>query len=199
MKKPSQTKLLLFDFDGVLVNSEPFYFWTWKKLLADYDINFNSTDLAGKNNVQFLTQFGLNQVEINLLKKKKQLIENEYFKETKIDKEIHELILNLYTNYKLSIVSNNSKTNICNFLKHNLCEIFFENIVSNEDKIEPKPSPEGYLKALNFWGFSKENAIIIEDSPIGIEAAKNAAIDFVEFNYANIYSSINIIKSKINK
>ncbi len=190
-------KLILFDFDGVLVNSEPFYFNTWKKLLANYNINFSPLDLIGKNNIQFLSQFGFNESEIKLLKKQKYLLENEFFKTAKLDHELFELIKFLSTSYKLSIVSNNSKINISSFLNYNLCESYFETIVSNEDKIAPKPSPEGFLKALNFFGFNKENAFIVEDSPIGIEAAKNAQIDFVEFDYADIYSSINIIKYKL--
>lgn len=190
-------KHILFDFDGVLVNSEPFYFNTWKKLLANYNIYFSSLDLVGKNNIQFLSQFGFNESEIELLKKQKYSLENEFFKTAKLDHELFELIKCLSTSYKLSIVSNNSKTNISNFLNYNLCEKFFETIVSNEDNILPKPSPEGYLKALNFWGFNKENALIVEDSPIGIEAAKNAQIDFVQFDYSDIQLSINIIKYKL--
>ena len=190
-------KLILFDFDGVLVNSEPFYFNTWKKLLANYNINFSSLDLVGKNNIQFLSQFGFNESEIESLKKQKYLLENEFFNTAKLDYELFELIKFLSTSYKLSIVSNNSKTNISNYLSNNLCVSYFEAIVSNEDKISPKPSPEGYLKALNFFGFNKENALIVEDSQIGIEAAENALIDFVQFDYSDIQSSINIIKNKL--
>ncbi len=190
-------KLILFDFDGVLVNSEPFYFNTWKKLLANYNINFSSLDLVSKNNIQFLSQFGFNESEIESLKKQKYLLENEFFNTAKLDYELFELIKFLSTSYKLSIVSNNSKTNISNYLSNNLCVSYFETIISNEDKISPKPSPEGYLKALNFFEFNKENALIVEDSQIGIEAAENAQIDFVQFDYSDIQSSINIIKNKL--
>jgi HAD superfamily hydrolase (TIGR01509 family) len=47
----------------------------------------------------------------------------------------------------------------------------FDMIITNQDVKYPKPNPEGYLKILSYFNISSENALIIEDSPKGIEAA----------------------------
>jgi HAD superfamily hydrolase (TIGR01509 family) len=44
-------------------------------------------------------------------------------------------------------------------------------LVTNQDVNNPKPDPEGYLKCINYFNITKNMAIIIEDSPKGIEAA----------------------------
>jgi len=55
-----------------------------------------------------------------------------------------------------------------------LCGImpYVDWLVSNEDVSAPKPSPEGYLKAMEHFGVLPEECIIIEDAPRGLEAAR---------------------------
>jgi beta-phosphoglucomutase-like phosphatase (HAD superfamily) len=55
-----------------------------------------------------------------------------------------------------------------------------------------------YLKAISLFQIKKEETLIIEDSPIGFESAKNAEIDYVEFNFMNMEASINKIYNKLN-
>ena len=57
-------KLVLFDFDGVLINSEMFYLDFWSKNLSIHNIFFSEKDLIGKNNIQFLNQFDFTAVQI---------------------------------------------------------------------------------------------------------------------------------------
>ena len=47
-------------------------------------------------------------------------------------------------------------------------------LVTNQDVKEPKPNPEGYIKCINHFNIRKENTIILEDSPKGLEAAKKS-------------------------
>ena len=47
----------------------------------------------------------------------------------------------------------------------------FELVLSNQDVVRAKPSPEGYLKVLDYFGTSPKQAVIVEDSPKGLEAA----------------------------
>lgn len=47
----------------------------------------------------------------------------------------------------------------------------FELLVSQEDVSRPKPDPEGFLKAMEYFSVVPENTIIFEDSEDGIQAA----------------------------
>jgi len=49
-------QLLLFDFDGVLVDSEDFYCDFWYKSLLNYNFRFESSDLLGTSNRDFLNK-----------------------------------------------------------------------------------------------------------------------------------------------
>ena len=51
---------------------------------------------------------------------------------------------------------------------------FMDHVISNEDVSDPKPNPEGYLKAINFLQLQPNQCLIVEDSPKGIEAAKKS-------------------------
>ena len=45
------------------------------------------------------------------------------------------------------------------------------NDLTQDDIENPKPNPEGFLKAMNFFSISKDNVIIFEDSDVGMDAA----------------------------
>lgn len=191
-------KLILLDFDGVIVNSETFYLDFWFKNLSNHNISFSEKDLIGKNNKKFLSQFELTNLQIENLIIEKQKFENAFFENAKMEDSLKSLIKLLSGNFILAIVSNNSQLNITNFLNNNNCLNYFNQIISNDSGLKPKPSPEMYLKAISLLQIKKEETLIIEDSPIGFESAKNAEIDFVEFNFMNLEDSINKIYNKLN-
>lgn len=56
---------------------------------------------------------------------------------------------------------------------------YFDSIVTHEDVVNLKPSPDAHLLLQDRLGFKKEEAVIIEDSIVGIGAAINAGIDFI--------------------
>jgi HAD superfamily hydrolase (TIGR01509 family) len=51
---------------------------------------------------------------------------------------------------------------------------FMDVIVTNEDVMEGKPSPEGYLLAMRTLGVEPKNCVVVEDGDYGVLAAKNA-------------------------
>lgn len=51
-----------------------------------------------------------------------------------------------------------------------------EKIISGKDVKNGKPHPEPYLTALARSGFSAENVVVVENAPLGVEAAKGAGI-----------------------
>lgn len=196
-KPIAEKKVLLFDFDGVLVNSEPFYLDFWLKTLRSYHIIFNENDLKGKTNLQFVNQFNLPEGEKNHILEKKLSAESNYFKTHFIDKKLFKLIILLQAKYKLGIVSNNKNSNIKSCLIINKINFCFDLIISEEQGMPPKPSPMPYLLALNFFKAERKESLIIEDSPIGFESAEGAEIDYLKFNYENLDNSIGLIYSEL--
>ncbi|MBQ6335233.1 MAG: HAD family phosphatase [Erysipelotrichaceae bacterium] len=78
--------------------------------------------------------------------------------------------------YRLSCCSSSSQVYIEKAL--NDCEIAdcFELIITGHDFSQSKPNPEIYLTAMNKLGLEKDECLVIEDSPYGLEAGKNAGM-----------------------
>lgn len=74
--------------------------------------------------------------------------------------------------YKLACCSNSVQETLHLMLKSAGIFYFFDIIVGNDQVVHPKPHPEMYLMAFSKLGVNPEEAIIVEDSPHGIAAAK---------------------------
>ncbi len=195
----SKIQGILFDFDGVLINSENLYYNIWEELLRPFDIKFKRDDLTGRTDEQFLNQFDIkNKVDIILRKNELSL---EMIPNISIHLKVKNLILELQMkNIKLAIVSNNSSLIIEKYLKKNgILDYFLNNIFSKDLYCDANPKPSGdlYLKAINHFGFETSNLIAIEDSQIGFNSCKAAKLDFIEFNYLNVDKSISNIEERL--
>jgi beta-phosphoglucomutase-like phosphatase (HAD superfamily) len=81
-----------------------------------------------------------------------------------------------------SIVSNASKRHVEHCLNFTgLAQHFDGHIFSAEQVSNPKPAPDVYLLALETLGLRPENTVVIEDSPVGVRAAKAAGIKTIGF------------------
>ena len=63
-----------------------------------------------------------------------------------------------------------------NISKKNILSSIFSAIITSDDVSFGKPNPEPYIKALNKLNLSSHQCIVIENAPLGIEAAKSAGI-----------------------
>ena len=78
--------------------------------------------------------------------------------------------------YKIALVTTASKENTYELLQKFDLKELFDLILTNEDVVKVKPDPEGYLKAIRYFGAGPEECIVFEDSEVGIEAASKAGI-----------------------
>ena len=79
-------------------------------------------------------------------------------------------------NLRLSIASSNLRSNIELFLEIQNARDYFSLILGREDIKYPKPHPDIFLKILDKLCISPKDAVVIEDAPKGIKAAKIAGI-----------------------
>ena len=175
-------KNIIFDFDGVIVDSEVLA----SKAFAKY---FNKFDRSIKEE-QFYKYAGKKTVEVIDLLSAKYKIEN---KET-FTNEIFDIVAEVYSrdlklvdgakdyisksNRDHFIGSNSNKDRIMDGLKLvELDKIFLSDHVYSFDMVErPKPDPDIYLKVLNDNSLNIQETIIIEDSGVGVKAASSAGV-----------------------
>jgi beta-phosphoglucomutase family hydrolase len=199
-------KAVLFDMDGVIVDTEPLHYKAYHQMFDDVSIKV-SDDLyktfTGKSTLEICKtlckQFQLTKSPEELVAIKRKHFEYLFNN----DKDLHLLdgVLELIQNYhkhQLSLVlaSSASMPNINRIFKRFDLDQYFMAKLSGADLKASKPHPEIFIKAAEASGFKKEECIVIEDSTNGIEAAKAAGIFCVGFKSPH---SVNQDYSKANK
>jgi HAD superfamily hydrolase (TIGR01509 family) len=175
-------KGIIFDLDGVLINSMPSHFEAWRIAfheIANIDVNertvyllegMRGIDLA--KNVLELHKVDANEVAPQITKRKSEIFRSlptipKPF--TGIQSLLEKSICHK------AVVSGSPKEDVIALLEQ-LINIKFEVIVTADDVNVGKPDPFAFITALRGMNISKQDAIIIENAPLGIDAANAAGI-----------------------
>jgi len=178
-------KNIIFDFDGVLVDSEILVAKAFAKYMKNFGIELDEKEFAnfaGKKTVQVIDilsqKYSINDQQIfftdimeiasNIYKKELTTVEGAYDFVSKTK-------LNLY------IGSNSMKDRIIDGLHRvELSKYFKPEQVYSFDLVEkPKPNPDIYLKAIEDNNLNKNYTIIIEDSIVGVKAGVSAGVKVI--------------------
>ena len=197
---------IIFDFDGVIFDTEPLWFKasiiTVKKLNLKINKKITYKDTIGLQSNKVFEMLLNEKLGSKRLKK----INDIYKKESKkiFNKKLKPFAyLKSFlkkTNAELAIVSNSDFKFINKLLKNSDLKKYFKNgnIISCTNNLKQKPSPDGYNYAINKLKLKKTNTIIIEDSENGISAAKKCGIkNILRFTNNNINLNNNIRHKKI--
>ena len=186
-------KLVIFDLDGVLYESKEFHFDALNAALSEIDkrLEISKEDhlktydgLSTNRKLDILTkEKGLNPQFHKQIWARKQEITGNLLKKIEVNKSlIGHLQLLKNKNIKIICCSNSIKTTVDNVLTNLGVYDLFDEIYSNEDVDNPKPHPEMYWKALIKYSITPDQALIIEDSPVGRLGAKMSGCNTVFIN-----------------
>jgi beta-phosphoglucomutase len=178
-------KAVLFDLDGVLIDSEPLHIAAFQASLKQYgyDLNKEGYDryFAGKTD-----EFGFGQYFSNVgtppdaaeIMAEKADIYLQLSKDRLVSyPEAVELVRELSLRATLLALVTGSLRNEAELTLETLgISSLFSAIVTAEDLAQSKPSPEGYLKAATLLDVEPADCIVIEDSPSGVRAAQAAGM-----------------------
>lgn len=183
---------VIFDMDGVIVDTEPVHRYAYFKQFDELNIAVTEemytsfTGFSTRNTFQTLKEaFQLNHDVEDLIQRKRSIFNDAF--DTKKDLELLEgvekLIKELHENgMQLILASSASKVTIERvFTRFGLHE-YFTHVVSGEDFPKSKPHPAIFEHAASLSIAPKENCIVIEDSTNGVRASKAAGIFCVGYN-----------------
>ena len=201
-----KTKLIIFDLDGVLIETKHLHFKALNEALGEYAFDWQEhlavyDGLTTKQKLKVLSEKkGLPVDMHNSIWRTKQLITFEMLRDIQPDERLQKVMDALVKDgYKIGLCTNSiRKTSITVLAKLGLAE-YMDFILSGEDVTNPKPHPEIYWTAISKMSVLPEETLIVEDSPYGLLAASRSKSYILrvknpkEVNYKNITNKLNEI------
>jgi HAD superfamily hydrolase (TIGR01509 family) len=206
-------KAIIFDLDGVLIDSKEIHFNALNLALAnvdkkyiisrnDQDTTFEGLTTYSKLNILTYTR-GLPRMLHKSIWEEKQKFSTAMFSSVSADTELVSLIKYIRSqNILVGVASNSIRATLDGCLKALGIMDLVDHSLSNEDVNFPKPSPEIYTNCMSDLNVHPDNVIIFEDSEIGREAAKasEATLEPVEsrasLTFDRIQKAIEVLNAK---
>ena len=176
---------IIFDLDGVLIDSEPLYLRTINEVLREEKVG---PMMSGVNH-EFIgapadltwgalrARFGLPQPALYYQERYYGLLEGVLRRELRIRPDAARLLKEVARRGTRRALATSSRRRWTDLKLHLLgLEGYFGATVCREDVAQPKPAPDVYLRAGEMAGIAMAEAIAVEDSPTGIAAAKAAGL-----------------------
>jgi HAD superfamily hydrolase (TIGR01509 family) len=193
-KHSDMLKAVIFDMDGVIIDSEPFHFEVNKRLFKSLKIEVSEEEYRryiGISNTTMWTEIKRNHGLPQSIKELVTLQVNgniDFMKSERVDpvSGVIDILFGLHKAKTLIGLASSSPYQIIAMVldKFNI-KRFFNAVVSGEDFEKGKPSPDIFLKTAAMLGVLPGQCIVIEDSTHGVHAAKAAGMKCIGFANVN--------------
>jgi len=181
----SLIKGLVFDFDGLILDTEEPSFSAWAQIYTDHGVNLDVQLWAGSlgaseegfNPIRHLEGMLNHSVDESALRHTARIVTDRAILEQQPLPGIMETLMAARTaGLKLAVASSSPRSWVAGHLKRLELYSYFQTIVCMEDVPHVKPAPDLFLAALQGLALNPREAIVFEDSPNGILAARRAGI-----------------------
>ena len=173
---------IIFDLDGVLADSEPWWSEIDAELLAEYGVTYrgeyhrNVVGVSYQIAVEFYKKaFGLSVPTEEMMRRRGEIATEFFANRVGLFPNVKEVLEELrQIKLHLAVATSSVSTSARPFLdRHHLTE-FFEVIVTGEEVERGKPAPDIYLCAAEHLGIPVDACLVVEDALPGVAAAKAA-------------------------
>lgn len=184
-KNNNNFKGILFDMDGVIVDSMEHHADSWCTVfreLCDIELTreeiFQREGMSGMSSIiDILNERGIpaptEEQILAIRQEKHKLFENSSIEVFPGAKQILELLKSRHI--KLGLVTGSLRRSVDYLLNRTFLQ-FFDAVVTVDDIVQGKPHPESYQKGVEGLGMSKADVLAIENAPMGILSAKSAGL-----------------------
>lgn len=194
-------KYILFDNDGVLVDTEIWYFEANKKALKELGLTlymdiYQEIMARGGTAWEIAINAGITNEIINKKRIQRDIYYQEFLHTKNLEiPNVRKVLANLSKKYKMAIVTTSRRVDFELIHKNRGLSEYMQFILCVEDYERAKPYPDPYLKGLALFKASNEQTIVVEDSQRGLISAVNANIQCVivknEFTKTHDFSKAN--------
>ncbi|MFC2044639.1 HAD family hydrolase [Chloroflexota bacterium] len=177
-------KTVIWDVDGVIVDSAHYHFGSWQEVFKNRGISYNEEDFkktfGQRNDAIIRTILGesVSQKEINsVATEKEKSFRRRIRRNVKSLPGVIELMKALSEGgFIIALASSTPRENVDLIIKNIGIDKYFQSIVADEDVTEGKPSPQVFLLAAKRLGVEPRDCVVIEDSVAGVTGAKRAGM-----------------------
>lgn len=178
-------KYILFDNDGVLVETEQWYFKANVEILKEMDIEltlerYREIMIKGESAFLLAQERGFDSLHVESARDRRNELYQHYIRTKDIEIEsVCSILESLSKKYKMAIVTSSRREDF--ELIHGSLGItkYMEFVLCSGEYKRSKPHPDPYLKGLKLLGAKKNETIVVEDSQRGLDSAYSAEIDCV--------------------
>ena len=190
---------ILFDHDGVLVDTEHWYYRANVRALAEIGVAIerdaylaNMAD--GISAWEVARTAGVDEEAIRTARERRDRYYQEYLVTREIDIDgVLDTLERLAERYRMAIVTTSKRTDFELIHRNRRIVDWMEFVLTTEDYVHSKPHPEPYLMGLARLGADPTEAVVVEDSARGLKSALAAGIDCIvvknEFTVGHDFSS----------
>ena len=176
-------KCILFDHDGVLVDTERWYYRAGARALADIGFTMDEDQYLRDMNQGLATwaqarAAGIDEQTISRQREVRNEYYQEYLRTERIEIDgVVEALAELATYVRMAIVTTARRADLDIIHEGRHIRGFMEFVLTREDYRLAKPHPEPYLTGLKRFGATRQETLVVEDSSRGLSSAVAAGID----------------------
>ncbi len=175
---------ILWDNDGVLVDTEHLFYTANKELLNSYGLDLSEDDyfnwylIRNIGSWHLFKTIGMSEEQLPEIRRRR----SELYSRKLVEAEnlgiegIKPVLQSLHNKLPMGIVTSAYRQHFETIHARLDLLPFFDFVLTNEDYEESKPAPAPYLCGLNKLAVAAEQCLVIEDSPRGLAAARAAGI-----------------------
>lgn len=196
-------KAVLFDMDGVLFDSMPNHAYAWSHAMTQFGLTMTEDEVymnegrTGSGTINMLAQRFWGRDATEEEKQRIYAAKSDAFntrsEAPRMPGAMEVLLLVKKRGMKIVLVTGSAQTSLLEKLNHNFPGCFEQDLmVTGFDVKQGKPFPEPYLMGLKKAGVNADEAIVIENAPLGVEAGHRAGIYTIAVNTGPL--SDNVLK-----
>jgi HAD superfamily hydrolase (TIGR01509 family) len=177
---------IIFDFDGLIVDTEWSVYQSWVEIFELHGVTLPFDQWAkiiGTSSLEHFNPFDVLERQVGQtldrqkLHQKRRSRELEMVADQPILPGVEDILSSAKThNIKLGVASSSNREWVAGNLTRLGLLKYFDVIHTSDDVVNTKPDPALYLLTLKSLDLSPREAIVLEDSPNGVSAAKDAGI-----------------------
>src|ERR1700704_4101791 len=179
---PHPFRAVIFDLDGVLADSEPWWNEIDAKLLAEYGVTYrgeyhrNVLGVSYRLALEFYKKtFGLSVPTDEMMRRRGEIAADFFANRIDVFPSTKSILQELrQMNLHLAVATSSVSASARPFLVRHGLTAFLEVVVTGEEVEHGKPHPDIYLRAAKKLGVTADVCLVIEDALSGIAAAKAA-------------------------